>query len=47
LTRQEKERLVINLYNQGKTIREISKEVRISFRRHWSHSEKRVRRRTK
>jgi hypothetical protein len=32
LTRQEKERLVINLYNQGKTIREISKEVRISFR---------------
>jgi hypothetical protein len=32
LTRQEKERLVIELYNQGKTIREISKEVRISFR---------------
>jgi hypothetical protein len=32
LTRQEKERLVIDLYNQGKTIREISKEVRISFR---------------
>jgi hypothetical protein len=31
-TRQEKERLVIDLYNQGKTIREISKEVRISFR---------------
>jgi hypothetical protein len=32
LTRQEKERLVIDLYNQGKTIREISKEVRMSFR---------------
>ena len=32
LTRREKERLVIELYNQGKTIREISKEVRISFR---------------
>jgi hypothetical protein len=32
LTRQEKERLVIDLYNRGKTIREISKEVRISFR---------------
>jgi hypothetical protein len=32
LTRQEKEKLVIDLYNQGKTIREISKEVRISFR---------------
>lgn len=32
LTRQEKERLIVNLYNQGKTIREIAKEVRISFR---------------
>ena len=32
LTRQEKEKLVIDLYNQGKTIREISKEVRMSFR---------------
>src|SRR5215216_6054982 len=32
LTRQEKERLVIDLYNQGQTIREISKEVRMSFR---------------
>src|SRR5215216_4318164 len=32
LTRQEKERLVIDLYNQGKTIREISKEARMSFR---------------
>ena len=29
LTRQEKERLVINLYNQNKTYREIAKEVRI------------------
>ena len=32
LTRQEKERLVIDLYNQGKTYREISKEARISPR---------------
>jgi predicted transcriptional regulator len=32
LTRQERERLVLDLYNQGKTIREIAKEVRISFR---------------
>jgi hypothetical protein len=32
LTRQEKEKLVIELYNQGKTIREIAKELRISFR---------------
>jgi DNA-binding NarL/FixJ family response regulator len=32
LTRQEKERLVIDLYNQGMTIRDIAREVRISFR---------------
>ena len=32
LTRQERERLVLELYNQGKTIREIAKEVRMSFR---------------
>jgi DNA-binding CsgD family transcriptional regulator len=32
LTRQERERLVIDLYNQGKTYREISKEARISLR---------------
>src|SRR5215207_1963847 len=32
LTRQEKERLVIDLYNQGMTIREISKKARMSFR---------------
>jgi hypothetical protein len=31
-TRQERERLVLDLYNQGKTIREIAKEVRMSFR---------------
>jgi DNA-binding NarL/FixJ family response regulator len=31
-TRQERERLVLDLYNQGKTIREIAKEARISFR---------------
>jgi hypothetical protein len=32
LTRQEKEQFVIDLYNQGKTIRDIAKEVRMSFR---------------
>jgi hypothetical protein len=31
-TRQEREKLVLDLYNQGKTIREIAKEVRMSFR---------------
>jgi hypothetical protein len=32
LTRQEKERLVLDLYNQGKSTREISEEARMSFR---------------
>ena len=32
LTRQEREQLVIDLYNQGKTIRDIAKEVRMTFR---------------
>src|ERR671921_594375 len=32
LTRQEREKLVLELYNQGKTYREISKEARISPR---------------
>jgi DNA-binding CsgD family transcriptional regulator len=32
LTRQEREQLVLDLYNQGKTYREISKEARISPR---------------
>jgi hypothetical protein len=32
LTRHERERLVLELYNQGKTIREIAREVRMSFR---------------
>jgi hypothetical protein len=32
LTRQERERLVLELYNQGKTYREISKKARISPR---------------
>jgi predicted transcriptional regulator len=33
ITRQERERFVLDLYyNQGKTIREIAKEARISFR---------------
>ena len=31
ITRQERERLVLDLYNQGKTYREIAKEARISF----------------
>lgn len=31
-TRQQRERLVIDLYNQGKNTRQISEEVRISFR---------------
>jgi hypothetical protein len=31
-TRQERERLVLELYSQGKTIREIAKEARMSFR---------------
>jgi transposase len=32
MTRQERERLVLELYIQGKTIREIAKEARMSFR---------------
>src|SRR5918994_2018158 len=32
MTRQERERLILNLYNQGKSIREIAKEARMSFR---------------
>jgi hypothetical protein len=32
ITRQEREILVLDLYNQGKTIREIAKEARMSFR---------------
>ena len=32
LTREERERTVLSLYNQGKTIRDIAREVRISFR---------------
>jgi DNA-binding CsgD family transcriptional regulator len=32
LTRQEREQTVLTLYNQGKTIRDIAKELRISFR---------------
>jgi DNA-binding CsgD family transcriptional regulator len=31
-TRQEREQAVLDLYNQGKTIREIAKELRMSFR---------------
>jgi hypothetical protein len=32
LTKQEKERLVVEFYNQGKTVRDIAKELRMSFR---------------
>jgi transposase len=32
ITRKERERYVLDLYNQGKTIREIAKEARMSFR---------------
>ena len=32
LTKQERERLVLELYNKGKTYREIAKEARISPR---------------
>ena len=32
LTRQEREQNVLSLYNQGRTIREIAKELRMSFR---------------
>jgi DNA-binding CsgD family transcriptional regulator len=32
LTRQQRERLVLDLYNQGKNTREIAQEVGISFR---------------
>jgi transposase len=31
LSRQEKEKLVLDLYNQGKSTREIAQEVRMSF----------------
>ena len=32
LTRQQREKLVLDLYNQGKNTREIAQEVRMSFR---------------
>ena len=32
MTRQERERFVLELYNRGKNIREIAKEARMSFR---------------
>jgi DNA-binding NarL/FixJ family response regulator len=31
-TRQERERIVLDLYNQGKNTREIAQEARMSFR---------------
>lgn len=32
LIRKERERIVLELYDKGKTIREIAKEARMSFR---------------
>src|ERR1051325_8763264 len=32
LTREEKERFVLDLYNQGKSTRQIAEEARMSFR---------------
>ena len=32
LTREEKERLVLDLYNEGKRTREMAEEARMSFR---------------
>ena len=32
LTREEKEKLVLDLYNEGKSTREIAEEARMSFR---------------
>jgi transposase len=32
LTREERKRLVLDLYNQGKGTREIAKELRMSFK---------------
>lgn len=32
LTREERERFVLDLYNQGKSTREIAEEARMSFR---------------
>jgi transposase len=32
MTRQDRQKLVLDLYNQGKNIREIAKEARMSFR---------------
>jgi DNA-binding NarL/FixJ family response regulator len=32
LTREEREKLVLDLYNEGKNTREIAEEARMSFR---------------
>lgn len=32
LTNRQREKLVLDLYNEGKTIREIAKEAKMSFR---------------
>jgi Mor family transcriptional regulator len=47
LTRQEREQNVLDLYNQGKTIREIAKEIRMSFRDIGAVLKKRRRRKDK
>lgn len=47
LTRQEKESLVIDLYNQGKNTREIAQQVGMSFRDIGAILQKEPRRRKK
>jgi DNA-binding NarL/FixJ family response regulator len=32
LTNKQREKLVLDLYNEGKTIKEIAKEAKMSFR---------------
>jgi DNA-binding NarL/FixJ family response regulator len=35
LTSKQREKLVLDLYNEGKTIKEIAKEAKMSFRDIW------------
>jgi hypothetical protein len=40
LSNAEREKLVLDLFNQGKNKREISKEARMSFRGYWTNHKK-------
>ena len=40
ITRQEKEKLVIKLAEEGKTTRDIAKEVHISLQGYWKNNSK-------